>query len=188
MDKRHDGDYTKQSGLKQSTPCCISALEGPPIPQKEPKFYSEHSLPWTLGHRTRAQPEFLQEIAQRRDRVISGVGFKLGSSASICCKVGRSVRGGLAGLDVGGADPRAQRSGIWNPLVDFMDVKEDGQMGDVQSLNNFYTAVKNTSACGLPNVSWITPNSKVSEHPPALVSAGQAYVTTLINSIVRSPC
>jgi len=59
--------------------------------------------------------------------------------------------------------------GIWNPLVDFMDVKEDGQMGNVQSLTNFYNAVRNTSECGLPNVSWITPNSKVSEHPPALV-------------------
>jgi Phosphoesterase family len=32
------------------------------------------------------------------------------------------------------------------------------------------------------------PNSKVSEHPPALVSNGQAYVTTLVNSIMRSPC
>ena len=78
--------------------------------------------------------------------------------------------------------------GIWNPLVDFLDVKEDGQMGNVQSLTNFYSAVKNTSECGLPNVSWIVPNSKVSEHPPALVSNGQAYVTTLTNAIMRSPC
>ena len=59
---------------------------------------------------------------------------------------------------------------------------------DIQSLTNFYSAVQNTSECGLPNVSWITPNDKVSEHPPALVSTGQAYVTTLINSIMRSPC
>ncbi len=72
--------------------------------------------------------------------------------------------------------------------MDFLDVKEDGQMGNVQSLNNFYGAVKDTSECGLPNVSWITPNEKVSEHPPALVSSGQAYVTTLINSIMKSPC
>ncbi len=78
--------------------------------------------------------------------------------------------------------------GIWNPLVDFGDVKEDGQTGDVQSLTNFYTAVQNQSECELPNVSWITPNSKVSEHPTALVSTGQAYVTTLINSVMRSPC
>ena len=44
------------------------------------------------------------------------------------------------------------------------------------------------SDCELPNVSWIVPNAKVSEHPQALVSTGQAYVTTLINSIMRSPC
>ena len=44
------------------------------------------------------------------------------------------------------------------------------------------------SDCELPNVSWIVPNAKVSEHPRALVSKGQAYVTTLINSIMRSPC
>ncbi len=78
--------------------------------------------------------------------------------------------------------------GIWNPLVDFTDVKEDDQLGDVQSLNNFYTAVHNTGECALPNVSWIVPNGKVSEHPPSLISTGQTYVTTLINSIMRSPC
>jgi hypothetical protein len=69
-----------------------------------------------------------------------------------------------------------------------LDVKEDGQMGNVQSLNNFYTAVHKTSECGLPQVSWVVPNSVVSEHPPSLVSKGQAYVTTLVNSIMRSPC
>jgi phospholipase C len=78
--------------------------------------------------------------------------------------------------------------GIWNPLVDFADVKEDDQLGNVQSLNNFYTAVHETGECALPNVSWIVPNDKVSEHPPSLISTGQAYVTTLINSIMRSPC
>ena len=36
-------------------------------------------------------------------------------------------------------------------------------------------------------MSWIDPNSKVSEHPTALVSAGQTYVTGLINAIMKSP-
>jgi hypothetical protein len=44
------------------------------------------------------------------------------------------------------------------------------------------------SECGLPNISWIVPNAAVSEHPNALVSSGQAYVTTLINKIMESPC
>ena len=78
--------------------------------------------------------------------------------------------------------------GIWNPLADFTDVKEDGQTGNIKSLTSFYTAVHEKSKCGLPNVSWVTPNSAVSEHPPALISTGQAYVTTLIDSIMRSPC
>jgi phospholipase C len=33
----------------------------------------------------------------------------------------------------------------------------------------------------------VTPNDKVSEHPPSRVSAGQAYVTGLINAIMRGP-
>jgi phospholipase C len=78
--------------------------------------------------------------------------------------------------------------GIWNPLADFTDVKQDGQLENIQSLNSFYTGVHETSSCGLPNVSWIDPNLKVSEHPPSRVSQGQAYVTSLINSIMRSPC
>jgi phospholipase C len=78
--------------------------------------------------------------------------------------------------------------GIWNPLRSFEDVKQDGQLGNIQSLSNYYTAVQQPKTCGLPNVSWVIPNSSVSEHPPGLLSAGQAYVTTIINAVMRSPC
>jgi phospholipase C len=74
--------------------------------------------------------------------------------------------------------------GIWNPLPHFTDVQQDGQLGNVQSLSNFFIAAK---AGTLPAVSWIDPNGKVSEHPTALVSAGQTYVTGLINAIMQSP-
>jgi phospholipase C len=83
--------------------------------------------------------------------------------------------------------PKQQKVGtpdIWNPLPGFTDVRADGQLGDVQTLNNFYTDAKNGT---LPAVSWIAPNGAVSEHPPGLVSAGQTYVTTLINSIMQTP-
>jgi phospholipase C len=78
--------------------------------------------------------------------------------------------------------------GIWNPLPRFTDVNQDGQRGNIQSLTNFYTAVHQQGGCGLSNVSWVVPNDNVSEHPPSLISTGQAYVTTLINAIMRSPC
>jgi phospholipase C len=74
--------------------------------------------------------------------------------------------------------------GIWNPLPYFDTVQQDGQLGNIQSLSSFYAAAK---AGSLPAVSWIDPNGNVSEHPPALISTGQSYVTGLINAIMRSP-
>jgi phospholipase C len=74
--------------------------------------------------------------------------------------------------------------GIWNPLPSFTDVSQDGQLANIQTLSNFFTAAKNGT---LPAVSWIDPNGKVSEHPTALVSAGQTYVTGLVNAIMQSP-
>jgi phospholipase C len=78
--------------------------------------------------------------------------------------------------------------GIWNALPDFTDVQQNGQLGNIQSLDNFYTAAHEQASCALPNVAWVSPSIKVSEHPPSLVSKGQSYVTTLINTIMRSPC
>jgi phospholipase C len=81
--------------------------------------------------------------------------------------------------------PRRDRTlGIWNPLPGFDTVKDDGQLGNVKDLREFYTAAKNGT---LPSVVWIAPSLKYSEHPPATVSAGQAYVTGLIDAVMRSP-
>jgi len=38
-----------------------------------------------------------------------------------------------------------------------------------------------------PAVCWIVPNGTVSEHAPGRVSAGQTYVTHLVNAIASSP-
>jgi phospholipase C len=78
----------------------------------------------------------------------------------------------------------AQTPGIWNPLPSFTDVRKDGQLSNVRPLSDFYAAARSGR---LPAVSWINPSQTVSEHPPALVSAGQAYVTRLINAIMQSP-
>jgi phospholipase C len=78
----------------------------------------------------------------------------------------------------------AKTPGIWNPLPEFDTVQQDGQLSNIQSLNKFYTAVKNGS---LPSVAWITPSGQDSEHPPNLVSTGQSYVTGLINAVMQSP-
>ena len=73
---------------------------------------------------------------------------------------------------------------IWNPLPQFDTVKANGQLGNVVAIEQFYLDVKNGQ---LPAVSWVVPDGAVSEHPPALVSTGQAYVTGIVNTIMQSP-
>ena len=74
--------------------------------------------------------------------------------------------------------------GIWNPLPYFNTVNNNHQRGDIKSVKSFYAAAK---AGTLPAVSWVAPSGAVSEHAPAAVSAGQEYVTSLVNAVMRSP-
>ncbi len=74
--------------------------------------------------------------------------------------------------------------GLWNPLRYFDTVRRDHQLGDIQSLNGFFTAAREGR---LPAVSWIVPSYQVSEHPGSVLSHGQTYVTGLINLIMQSP-
>ena len=73
---------------------------------------------------------------------------------------------------------------IWNPLPWFETVKQDKQLGNIQPLNNYYTTAKEGS---LPSVVWVVPNQVHSEHPPALISTGQAHTTSLINAAMEGP-
>lgn len=73
---------------------------------------------------------------------------------------------------------------IWNVLPEFDTVKADGETGNIVPIDNFYDDMKNGK---MPAVAWIAPAGVVSEHPKALVSAGQTYVTALINTIMKSP-
>jgi len=73
---------------------------------------------------------------------------------------------------------------IWNVLPEFDTVKTDGETGNIVPIDEFYQDVATGK---LPSVAWIAPAQAVSEHPAALVSTGQGYVTALINTIMKSP-
>jgi phospholipase C len=73
--------------------------------------------------------------------------------------------------------------GIWNPLPWFDTVRKDAQLANIAPLQDLYTAARNGT---LPAVSWVAPAQAVSEHPPGTVTAGQSYVTGLVNTIMRS--
>jgi len=74
--------------------------------------------------------------------------------------------------------------GIWNPLPAFDTVKQDGQLANIQTIDQYFTATK---AGTLPSVTWIVPEGTVSEHPPGSVHTGQAYVTSLVNAAMQGP-
>jgi phospholipase C len=73
---------------------------------------------------------------------------------------------------------------IWNPLPSFTDVKQDGQLDDIQNISHF---LRDASAGTLPAVSWVVPDQRHSDHPPANIANGQAYVTNLINTVMEGP-
>jgi phospholipase C len=71
---------------------------------------------------------------------------------------------------------------IWNPLPNFTDVHDDRELRNVRKLDDYFEAA---STGKLPAVSWIVPDDAVSEHGPASIHAGQAYVTRLINAAMQ---
>jgi phospholipase C len=88
--------------------------------------------------------------------------------------------GGVANV---GADETTYS--FWNPLPAFPSVKSDPtQFSRLTNAAQFSADVQNGT---LPQVSWIIPNSNLSEHPPANVATGAKYVTGLVNAVMNSP-
>jgi phospholipase C len=73
---------------------------------------------------------------------------------------------------------------IWNPLPWFETVRKDDQVKNIQAIDRYFAAARSGN---LPNVMWVNPNQTVSEHPPARVSDGQAWTTSIINAAMEGP-
>ena len=65
----------------------------------------------------------------------------------------------------------------------FDTVHNDHQLGNIQPTKDFFHALRHNT---LPEVSWVIPSGITSEHPPARISDGVAYVTSLVNAVMRS--
>ncbi len=91
--------------------------------------------------------------------------------------------GGLGG-PIG--PPATAVQGIWIPLGGFETVNDDGQYANAvgSTVNDF---VSQAQAGTLPQVSWVLPDYKDSDHPQASVKLGQAYVTKLVNAVESGP-
>jgi phospholipase C len=135
---------------------CSSALENPVSPKKGHPDYAWTDLTYLL---------YKHQVSWRYF-VFTGTEPDCENGAMLCEAVPQG----------------ATTPGIWNPLPYFDTVRQDGQLGNVTTLSDYFTAAKTGH---LPAVSWIDPTGSVSEHPPGLVSAGQAYVTKLVNAAMR---
>ena len=73
---------------------------------------------------------------------------------------------------------------IMNPLPGFKTVETTKQFGRVSPHSEFFDAAASGT---LPSVSWIVPSYGDSEHPPDSISNGQAWVTKLVNAVMKGP-
>ena len=99
--------------------------------------------------------------------------------------VNRGPTAGAADGGVANVDADETTYSFWNPLPAFPAVKNDAtQFSRLTNATQFYTDAQNGT---LPQVSWIIPNSSLSEHPPASVATGMNYITGLVNAVMNSP-
>ncbi len=73
---------------------------------------------------------------------------------------------------------------LWNPLPAFPAVQDTALRQRLVDTSQFY---RDAAAGTLPEVSWVIPSGAVSEHPPAGVQEGMAYVTGLVNAVMQGP-
>jgi phospholipase C len=72
-----------------------------------------------------------------------------------------------------------------NPLPGFQTVHDDNQTGNIKFHPSYFDAAKNGT---LPSVSWVIPGTGYSEHPShGTITAGQAFVTKVINAAMQGP-
>ena len=87
-------------------------------------------------------------------------------------------------------EPAYQANGIlgyWNPAPGFAWVEAQGApylASHNPQMDQFLVDIKNGT---LPQVAWIVPPFNYSDHPAAGLTAGQDFVTSLVNAVMQSP-
>lgn len=80
--------------------------------------------------------------------------------------------------------PNPKEYSLWNPLPAFKAVRDNPEaMKHLVGLQDFYRDLRDGA---LPEVSWIVPMMRDSEHPPQPLANGMWYVTSLVNAVMQS--
>jgi phospholipase C len=83
------------------------------------------------------------------------------------------------------ANPSPKHYSLWNPLPAFKAIRDNpADMSKLVSLNQYFLDLQQGT---LPEVSWIIPMGRDSEHPTAYPWTGMWYVTNLLDALMKSP-
>jgi phospholipase C len=147
---------------------CVNSLNNPPKKTRTDRLLKLYS--WPKTHFDWTDLTYLLHGA--------GVswGYYLDQGKQPDCPAG--------GMGCDQQDQRTQVPSIWNPLPDFTTVNQNGQLGNIHGLRDFVAAAQTGT---LPAVSWVVPKQRNSEHPPASVAKGEAFVTRLVNDVMSGP-
>jgi len=70
------------------------------------------------------------------------------------------------------------------PIAGFRTVQANHQLGNIRPHEDFFEGAADGT---LPSVSWVVPYIGASEHPPDDIRPGQAWVTRLVDAVMRGP-
>jgi len=78
---------------------------------------------------------------------------------------------------------------VFMPIAGFTSFREGARDGIQDNIASVHRFEREARAGTLPQVSWIVPSSGVSDHPasPGNTRTAMAYVTTLLNDVMRGP-
>lgn len=83
-----------------------------------------------------------------------------------------------------GAGSQGSAFDFWNPLAAVASSYTPAMSPHFVPSSSFFT---DAASGNLPNVSWVLPTFNNSEHPPANLSKGEAWVASIINAVEASP-
>ena len=76
---------------------------------------------------------------------------------------------------------------IWNPAPSFLYVRNRGAAYLAAHNPPLEQLLDDITTGKLAQLSWVVPEQSFSEHPPAGVTAGMEYVTSIVNAVMQSP-
>jgi phospholipase C len=116
------------------------------------------------------------DITWLLDRANVSWRYYVGSGTPVDCGDGVNLCGGV--------ENGTATSMFWSPLPYFTDVRQHRKMGNIQHHDQLFASLKQDR---LASVVWVMPDAYHSDHAPqAAIDDGQAWVTKIVNAIMRS--